>query len=239
MAISDSELQALLESLMSDTTQIISPPELLKELKQRNIPFKTVIRTPQQYIDDLFSERRKNALELLGRLPSPPSLAIPTITSLYDEIRECIVFGLNGAAITLSAILVEFTLKHAIAVHTTGKTVYDKYEWDRLENKELGPVITEAHTLGILTDEMRDDLHDFRRKMRNLYLHYNIKKITAGAVLRKAKIVDVTTGAIEERDLSAEDNPQIWQMAKRVIDRGTVLDVFEFTDLTVKGLLQD
>ncbi|KKR72230.1 MAG: hypothetical protein UU14_C0009G0011 [Candidatus Roizmanbacteria bacterium GW2011_GWB1_40_7] len=62
---------------------------------------------------------------------------------MYNEIKECILFGLFGAAISLSAVLVEFSIKHAIVRKTKG-SAYDKEEWARVENIELGPTIAEA-----------------------------------------------------------------------------------------------
>ncbi|KKR91307.1 MAG: hypothetical protein UU41_C0041G0009 [Candidatus Roizmanbacteria bacterium GW2011_GWA1_41_13] len=53
------------------------------------------------------------------------------------------MFGLFGAAISLSAVLVEFSIKHAIVRKTKG-SAYDKEEWARVENIELGPTIAEA-----------------------------------------------------------------------------------------------
>jgi hypothetical protein len=40
-------------------------------------------------------------------------MTAPSIQSLYNEIKEAIIFGLNGAAITLSGVLVEHALKYA------------------------------------------------------------------------------------------------------------------------------
>jgi hypothetical protein len=233
----DSDINDLLESLAGDTTQIVSGPGAIEELERRGIVFdKQHPRTNEQFIDELFTVRREKALAVIKEFPSPPQLAIPTINSLYDEIRECILFGLNGAAITLSAILVEFALKHAIVNHTKGSNIYDKDEWDRLEGKELGPVIKEAIELKIIGEEERKNLDRFRKETRNLYLHYNIKKITSGVVMKKAKRIDIAAATVEEQDLTTEDNPIIWQAAKKFVDKESVLDVFTFADSVVRYL---
>lgn len=233
----DSDIRDLLESLTKDTTQIVLGAGAIEELKKRGVVFdKQQPKTNEQFIDELFAVRREKALEILKEFPSPPQLAIPTINSLYDEIRECILFGLNGAAITLSAILVEFALKHAIVNHTKGSDIYDKDEWDRLEGKELGPVIQEAAELKIIGEEERKNLDRFRKETRNLYLHYNIKKITAGVVMKKAKSIDIATATVEEQNLNTEDHPIIWQTAKKFVDKESVLDVFTFADSVVRYL---
>ncbi len=242
MSMSDkkpqTDINALLESLVGDATQIVSGPGAIEELEKRGVVFdKQQLKTTEHFIDELFAKRREKALAIIKEFPAPPQLAIPTINSLYDEIRECILFGLNGAAITLSAILVEFALKHAIVNHTKkGSDIRYKNEWDRLEGKELGPVIKEVAELKIIGEEERKNLDRFRKETRNLYLHYNIKKITAGVVMKNAKRVDIATATVEKQDLTTEDNPIIWQSAKKFVDKESVLDVFTFADSVVKYL---
>jgi hypothetical protein len=105
----------LLSSLVSGSTHIISSPKTIEDLQKRGVKFdEKVPKTEEQFLDELFLQRRKVAGTLISRFPSTPQIAIPTIGFLYDEIRECILFGLFGAAISLSAVLVEFSLKHAI-----------------------------------------------------------------------------------------------------------------------------
>ena len=125
----------------------------------------------------MFDERRKTSTALIQKFPSAPQIAIPTVGFLYDEIRECILFSQFGAAISLSAVLVEFSLKHAIVRKTRGNT-YDKDEWDRIENMELGPTIAEAKSLEVINGKQEEALKSFKNTVRNPYLHYNIKRIT-------------------------------------------------------------
>lgn len=228
----------LLAELAEDATQIVSNSETLEKMAKAGIKFD---RKPpvsnEDYIDRLFEARKQKAPEIIKQFPPPPEIALPPITSLYTEIRECILFGLNGAAITLSAILVEFALKHAIIDHKTGITEYSKEEWDRLENIELGPVIKEAFELKVISEESRKELNKFRKDVRNLYLHYNIKKITSSAVMQEAARLDVSTGEIViEKNLRAEDHPFIWQLAKKKMDEASVMNIFSFADSVVKSL---
>lgn len=227
-----------LSSLTKGATHIISSPKTVSDLQKKGVKFDVPIRkTPKQIIDDLFQQRKTNALANITKFPSVPQIAIPTIGFLYDEIRECILFGLNGAAISLSAVLVEFALKHAIVKKLCGNT-YDKSEWDRLENNELGPTIKESHRLKIIDDETEKALVSFKNTLRNPYLHYNIKKITKDVVAKKVKKIDVNTRQVEEQDLLAEDNPIVWGFAKKFADRERVFDVFIFADRIVKYLFE-
>jgi len=231
-----SDLDDFLANISTGATHIITSPKTIDELQKKGVKFDAKKpRTADQIIEGLFQERKENAIANVAKFPSAPDIAIPTIGFLYDEIRECILFGLNGAAISLSAVLVEFALKHAIIQKLRGDT-YDRAEWDRLENTELGPTIDEAYKLKLVDKKTKEALVDFKNKIRNPYLHYNIKRITKDVVARKVTKVDTRTRKTEEVDLPAEDNPIVWGFAKRFADRERVLDVFIFADRIAKYL---
>ena len=234
----DVDINELLAEQAKDATHFIAAPETIEQMIKAGLKLdeqKTI--TGEEYVDQLFAGRQEKAKQLIEQLPAPPQIALPPLTSLYAEIRECILFGLNGAAITLSAILVEFAIKHAIIDHTKGVEVYDKGEWDRIEARELGKVIDEAAKLKLFDDDEIKRLKTFKDKVRNPYLHYNIKKITTGAVMPEASAYDTKTKKIVKKyNLKAEDNPFLWQLAKKHIDEQTVLDYFRFADSVVKRL---
>lgn len=230
------DVNSLLIDLAQGSTHIISKPETIEELQKQGVEFDAPkITTPEEAIKTLFAQRESAAITSLAQFPSPPNIPIPTIGLLYDEIRECILFGLYGAAISLSAVLVEFSLKHAIIRKKCGDK-YDKAEWDRIEGIELGPTITEAKQLGVVNDAMEKRLKLFKNDVRNPYLHYNIKKITNGVVARKVKRFDVKTHQVAEVDLDAADNPFVWSLAKKFVDKDLVMKAFLFTDELIKYL---
>jgi hypothetical protein len=133
---------------------------------------------------------------------------------------------------------VEFSLKHAI-VKKTRRNIYDKAEWDRIENMEFGPTIAEAKELTIINDKQEDALKSFKNTVRNPYLHYNIKKITKRVAANKIKKINVDSQKVEELDVPAEDNPVLWGFAKKFVDRETVFDIFTFADRMVKEFLEE
>lgn len=233
-----SDIDDFLSGLVKGSTHIISSPKTIQALQAKGVKFdKPVIKTTDQFIDELFEQRKKIALSNIGEFPRAPQIAIPTIGFLYDEIRECILFGLNGAAISLSAVLVEFSLKHAI-VKKKSKELYDKSEWGRIENIELGPTIKKARELDIIDDKAKEALISFKNTIRNPYLHYNIKRITKDVAANKVKKVNINTKEVEEKNMLAKDNPILWGFAKKFVDRERVLDIFVFTDKFVKLLFE-
>lgn len=191
----------------------------------------------EESIDRLFSDR-KEALRKLGEeLPDPlGDIALPDIEALYDEISECILFGLNGAAITLSGVLVEFALKRFTYVHQMGGFIYDEKKWDRFENMNLNDAIKEADGEGLLVGDEKKKLKRFKDSIRNPYNHYNIKKITKQVKWEKVARKDFKTGEVEELDIDAKDDPSIQTQAKPIVDKRQVFRVFQFADEIVKRL---
>ncbi len=210
-------------------------PDTLAMLRKKGLPIKEV---PSQTIEELFDQRKQYALEIASQLPPLPEGLSPTIQSLYQEIRECMFFGLNGAAITLSGILIEFVLKRATFAKESGERQhYDSEKWDEFENMELGPAINRAEKVGIVDSRMTKRLHAFRKEVRNPYAHYNIQKITEHVVAEKVQVLNVETGEHEEKQLEAKMHPFVQTVAKPKVDSSLVFGVFWFADEVVKHLL--
>jgi hypothetical protein len=229
------DIEKIMSELAGNSDTIIINPQTLEELRRSGVPLGIV---PAPTVDQLFDQRKKNAFMKIGQLPSLPQGLPPAVQALYQEIRECIFFGLNGAAITMSAILIEFVLKHTVFIKEAGG--YQKantQDWDQFENMELGPAINRAKRAGVLDTKMATRLNSFRKTVRNPYSHYNIKKITYGVVAEKVKQVDTKTGVVTKVDMAAKDHPMIQAQVKPWVDENNVLAVFTFADEVVKYLL--
>ncbi len=228
-------IEKLMEELARGSDRIIVNPEDLEQLKRMGVPFEVV---PAPTIEELFEKRKQHAIQQIKQLPSLPSGLPPDIQALYQEIRECIFFGLNGAAITMSSILIEFVLKHVTFIKEAGGYQHAKpQQWDEFENMELSSAIDRAKRAGILDSKMAKRLHSFREKIRNPYSHYNIKKITEHVVAQKVKQLNMKTGETMEVDLAAKDNPMIQAQAKPFMDEHHVITAFRFADEVVRHLL--
>jgi hypothetical protein len=229
------DIEKIMKDLAKSSDRIIVNPETLKELKNQGIPFDVV---PSPTIDELFEKRRIKAKENACRLPTLPEGLPPSIQALYQEIRECIFFGLNGAAITMSSILIEYAIKYATHIKESGgHSGADPDKWGEFEKMELSPAINRAKRAGLLDSKMAKRLHSFRTTIRNPYNHFNIKKITINVVAQKVKQLNVNTGIVEEVDIEAENSPMIQTQAKPFMDEHHVLPVFHFADEVVKYLL--
>lgn len=231
----DENIRKKLDELAHGLDTIIANPDDVKMLKEQGLPIHAV---PSKSIPEMFQERLHSAIAIVDHLPTLPEKLPPAIKSLYQEIRECIFFGLNGAAITLCGNLIEFTLKHTIYVKEAGGYhKYDAIKWDEFENIEFSAVINRAKRAGLLPSKMAKQLQSFREDIRNPYSHYNIKKITQDVIAGKVKRMNLSSGEIEEVDIPAKDSPMIQAQVKPWVDRQRVLDVFHFADIVVKYLI--
>lgn len=195
-----------------------------------SLPDGSEIRSWEEFIETVFSEEQKvHALEQVKKLPEIPPLPLPSIVAIYREILRCIALGLNGAAITLSSILIEYMLKFAIyKVEMGGFKKYDPEKADELERTTFQPAIERAERAGLLSKERKATLEEFKRQIRNPYLHYNTKKITAGVTHKDLVRVNTRTGETETIDVKASEDQVIQPGAKTFVDEKRVLEVFEY-----------
>jgi len=231
----DENIKKKLNRLVQGADCLIANPDDIEKLKEQGLPIKVL---PSKTIDELFQERLNSAIEVANHLPCLPDKLPPAIKSLYQEIRECIFFGLHGAAITLSGNLIEFSLKHATYVKEIGGyQKYDETKWDEFETIEFGTVINRAKRAGLLPSKVAKQLQSFREDIRNPYSHYNIKKITEDVIAGKVKRINLSSGEIEEVDIPAKENPMIQAQVKPWVDQQRVLGVFHFADTVVKDII--
>jgi len=233
------DIKDMIGRLAEKADKIIASPETIERLNEGGLHFdKIAKRSLEENIALLFDQRKQTALEVAKRLPTLPVVGLPALESLYNEIRECIIFGLNGPAITLAGILVEFALKYATYIREVGGfQKYDADKWDEFEDIAFAKTIKRASTAGLLTDQQVKSLENFKEEIRNPYSHYNIRKITRSAVCEKVKVVNIETGELTECDIAAEDDPAIQAQAKPIVDAAQVLNVFDFACQVVSDLM--
>ena len=233
------DIKALVRSLAEGVDLMIVNKETLAALQAAGL--KTV-EPPQlsveEYLDVLFSRRKQKAVELATMLPAPPVIEHPSIGSLYNEIRECILFGLFGPAITLCGVLVEYALKYAAITREAGSGKYDAAKWDEFEKMTLAPAIERALAAGLITAQEEKDLKEFKEDIRNPYNHYNTKKITQNVIAKGVKKLDIRTGEVDIVDIAAKDDVVIMAQAKPFVDSKMVFIVFGFANEMVARLLE-
>lgn len=211
-------------------------PETIAKLQEQGLKFET---KPGYTLNELFMERRAKAETTIPLLPPLPEDLPHALKSLYEQIRECMFFGLHGAAITLSGNLIEFGLKHFTYLREIGGYKnYDPNKWDQFEKIKLYEAINRARRVGLIDKKLGKRLQAFREDIRNPYSHYNIRKITRDVIAGRVKVVNTVTGEVEEKDLEAKDHAWLQAQVKPWVDERQVLQVFHFADEIVKYLFQ-
>src|SRR5262245_4352166 len=233
------DLEQILSKLAEGSTETIANLDDIERLRSEGFPFEVKASLPPEHaIARLFRDRQERAVQLVRMFPLGLPPGTPSVESLYKEILECILFGVNGAAITLCGILIEFALKYAsYIVEVGGFAKFDPGRWDRFEKMALEPTIRCAAKNGLLTADQEGRLRSFKDGVRNPYNHYNIRKITANVICPRVKKLNIVTKKVEILDLPAKDHPQLQPAAKRWVDREQVLVVFGFADQVVRDLL--
>jgi len=146
---------------------------------------------------------------------------------------------LNGAAITFCGILVEYALKYTTyARENPGITSFDSVAWGAFEEIALGSAITRARQAGLIDEQKEKDLRSFANELRNKYSHFNIQKITEGAVFGKVKAKNFDTGEEKIIELPASQSPTLQIIAKDKIDEMNVMKEFQFADSVVRNLFE-
>ncbi len=233
------DVAEILSELASQGFDGILSPTTEERLEKRGIQLPRPPKlTLEQSIDLIFSEARKQkALAIARTLPQPPDIPVPSIQSLYNEIREAIILGLNGAAITLCGILVEHALKYATYKVEIGDFAkYDSAKADEFERFALASAIDRAAKAGLLTPDDTHKLRRFKDTYRNPYNHYNLKKITSNYYIEGVRVLNANTGDVEVRDIAAKDDPVIQAQVKPLADADKVIEVFAFADSVVKAM---
>ncbi len=222
-------LADVIEKMAKGSDVIVAGPGALDDLKDAGVEFDPPTELPpEETLDRLFKTRRRAASVLIPHLPEIPQHIQPNLGFLWNEIIECAIFGLHGAAVTLLGILVEFALKQATYKAELGKWAYDAEKWDEFESMTFHPAVLRARKAGIISEHLREELLRFKDEVRNPYSHYNIKKITAQTTAGKVRVIDTRTGESTVRNIPVGDEPALHAHAKKLVDTHQLLRALPF-----------
>jgi hypothetical protein len=222
------DLQKKLDEFVKNSDAFIASPNTIKHLQSEGLPIKSVFTTYHEYLDRLFEKKREEANRLVEKIPHlDDRIANSSIAALYEELKECFVMGINGASITMAIILFDVSAKYRLHKERVNKN--PKASWRPIEDMLLKDVILELRKHNVVTDDEKDALLEFNRKIRNNYLHYNIQKLVKDMILAELPSVNVHTGVVTvEKEVRAAERPFLWFSAKKVLDRETVIELVSF-----------
>jgi hypothetical protein len=237
------DINEVLNALAEGDSVLVAHPDALRRLEELGAEIKrSTPLSPDQELQKLFRDREAAASSLLQSIPSIPGGILAAVILLYDEIIEALLFGLHGAAITLSGILVEFALKFTTYIVETGSATsesFDPSKWNELENIAMVGAIRRARKAGLIADDHEAKLLAFKDSVRNPYSHYNIRRICKPWGWANVRKLNLDTGEITVEDSMVADDPVLQAQAKPEIDRRESLRVFAFADRVVQHVFAE
>jgi hypothetical protein len=228
--------QLVLRALRGSGVVVANPATIPKAIEKGEPVTVTLPLSDEAAINKLFEQCRERALLLASKLLPCPISDTP-ILYLYDQIRLCMLFNLNGAAITFCGMLVEYVLKYTTyAKENPGVPNFDSSAWESFEEITLVPAIVRARKAGLIDERHEKSLRSFAKDLRNKYSHFNIQKITKDAVFEQVRQKDIETGEEKMVSLPASTSPGFQIIAKDILDEKKAMKVFEYADSVVRHL---
>lgn len=157
----------------------------------------------------------------------------PEVDPVRSEVCKCIICGLNQAVITLTNHLLESVLKKALIIEESAKNktvqsditnVFDNAT-AQFASKNLYENIEQAYTIGLITEEEKETLHNCRKDYRNAFSHADPQKTFLG--------ISIPATILTTKDL---DNPEEF-LRKAFADKPNVSLSAE-NNVIIQGLIQ-
>ncbi len=155
----------------------------------------------------------------------------PEFDPLRDEICLCIMFGLCQSAITLTNHMLESLLKNALIIKKgketqqteeeikgRGITSFEEKYAEAIQlfgDRNLYYSINDAHQEELISDEQRDQLHEFREIFRNAYGHADKKKTFGKSTM------PITSMRLEDDKIVPDESKNV-EVASLLIGQGIV-----------------
>lgn len=222
------KLKDILDELSKQGNYIISNPSTISQLRDKGLPIKHTFVTFEEYIEKLFNEKRKNALELVKQLPQlDDSISSGVIADIYEEIRSSYALGIFTSTIVNSILLLEFAMKDRLY---SERLKHDPNSaWEDLEKFDMDSLIQQLAKRKIITKKEKEQLVDFSINFRNPYFHINIQKLTKGVIITRLPQINVETQeVIELKNVEMSKHKFLWFAAKRFFDKYNVIGVVNF-----------
>ncbi len=218
----------LLDESAKGQNLIVINPSLLERLVELGVQFRI---SEGETLEEFFDKAKEHAESLISKLPPMPDWLEYQFRRPYYEARCCLLIGLYGPAITMSAIFLERVLKWtAFCVETSKTNDYATERWEQIEEQmQFGDAIGYAKRWGLVDKALSVRLDSFRREIRNTQAHLKIHTPTKNDEFHKTSITSFESRTIErDKILYASENPVFGGIAKEKRDEAIALDVFLF-----------
>lgn len=133
--------------------------------------------------EQLIERLATNAPHLLGYLND--KIEWEELSPIKGEVVNCLMLGLGMSSITLTNHLLERSLKLALIYNDVGLVPLSKIEDieaysasnEKYDSLNLNDTIDKCFENGLISDKTKEQLHEYRKKIRNGFSHASQKKI--------------------------------------------------------------
>lgn len=227
----------LLDQAVKDKNIAFIHPQLASRLMELGVDIKV---KEGETVSEFFDRTQPHAEILSNQLPPMPSWLEFQFQRPYFEARWCLLLGLHGASITLSAILLERVIKWTtFCLENAANTTSDgKERWEEIEEKmQFGDAVGYAKRWGLVDKNLSKKLDLFRDKIRNVQGHQLTHRATRGVTIEQTSIIDFSSKTLAENQvISAHDSPAVAAIAKEKMDEANAQDVFMFVHSCIEHL---
>lgn len=233
------KIKAAMDSFVQKygSTMMVMSTETSNRMVEDGLPIQSKFIPFDEYLISLFQEKRKQAGEKIKQLPLlDDDLGDAVAASLYNEFRECFVLGVNGAAITLAIMLLEYAMKRRIYIEQFENKQQPK--WEDIESMSFIGTVSDLKKY--ITNTQHKALLEFNDTVRNNYIHYKVKNLISDAnmYIEKLPVLNTNTGEAEVlENVEIKTMPQLWFSAKRKLDEDVVIGISTFCIKFVNKLL--
>ncbi len=233
------KLKEKMDELVANSNYIVASPDTIEKLQKRNLPIQSTFVSYEDYLDKLFKEKREKAGDLIKNLPLlDEKLGSATAEALYNEFRECFVLGVNGAAITLAIVLLDYASKHRLLEEK--KRITPDAGWRSVEDLPLGDTIKKLREVSVISKEEEAQLLRFNSEIRNSYMHYKIRELIKDMVIFELPSINIHTGEVTiHKNVDVKTMPHLWFSAKKKLDAKTVNELSTFCIRWVNRFLKN
>lgn len=185
------------------------------------------------------------AKQIRARLPKPLPWLEGSINTIFQEIAECLIFGLNHSAISLCGGFLEQVLRLALYERVTNtkalvieKDLTKDPIWRWLEEQfSLGALIREAQREGIILGKNRKWWNDFPGIYRNLYAHCKFFSIVRNET--ELKTFDDELDQPVDVEIPVQKDRANWAIYKSDKDRRDALELFREVTERILEIISD
>ncbi len=213
-----------LELATKNATVLVSNPDTIKSMEEKGERVERKFITYEAYLEDLFTRKRKVALQLVTPMPKMrDDLGSAILQSIYEEMRDSLALGIFSSAIMHSILLLEYAMR--IRVYKERQKADPNAKWEPVAELLIKPLANMLEKSNVITNDQKQDIIEFNNNIRNPYMHINIYELTKGLTLDVTSVNIVNEEVKRIKAFPVTENPHMWFAGKKKYDAMNVLPI--------------